>query len=105
MIEYTILEIPKPEPKLTKEAFMENMNKLLAVFPNWNVKLEEKAVARVWYDLFKYQSDCEFENMIGEYIRKETGYPTIAGLKKHYSRSGTDEVPMHKRSFIPEEHQ
>ncbi len=60
------------------------MNHLVTFFPNWNIALNQSAVAKKWFEQFEACTDREFRLMVQRYIDHETYHPTVAGLKKYW---------------------
>ena len=71
---------------LSKEVFFEMMDKLLILYPSWNVALDDKGVVKTWYEQFQHMSDDDFRQMIDDYIENEKFNPTVAGLKEYGDR-------------------
>ena len=73
---------------LSKEVFAEQMNRLIALYPNWGLKADDGAAMKFWYNEFCEMSNAKFRETIDEYVKKEIRYPTIAGIMayKKYER-------------------
>lgn len=82
---------------LSKDAFFEGMDKLLAVYPGWQIKNDDKDVMKIWYDKFKHMDDERYLYMIDMYIDNETRFPTIAGLLE------CDTIPRKSRTQLEHE--
>ncbi len=65
---------------LDKKVFEENLQKLISVFPTWEIKQEDPNCIKVWYSFFQDMNDSKFIEMVNEYIKKEIKSPTVAGL-------------------------
>ena len=65
---------------LSKDVFFEGMDKLLAFYPGWKIRNDDKNVMKVWYEMFKHMDDERFMYMINNYIKSDKSLPTVAGL-------------------------
>ena len=65
---------------LSKDVFFEGMDKLLAFYPGWKIRNDDKNVMKVWYEMFKHMDDERFMYMINNYIKNDKSLPTVAGL-------------------------
>lgn len=82
---------------LSKDAFFEGMDKLLAFYPGWPIKNDDAAVMKIWYEKFKHMDDERFMYMIDKYVDTETRFPTVAGLKE------CDTIPRKSRTQLEHE--
>jgi len=82
---------------LSKDAFFEGMDKLLAFYPGWPIKNDDADVMKFWYEKFKHMDDERFMYMIDQYIDTETRFPTVAGLKE------CDTIPRKSRTQLEHE--
>lgn len=82
---------------LDKDVFIENMEKLLVLYPAWNAKLDDENVARTWYEQFKHMDDERFVYMVNKYIENEKFPPTVKGLLEN------DTIPRKSRDQLKHE--
>ena len=82
---------------LSKDAFFEGMDKLLAFYPGWQIRNDDTTVMKFWYEKFKHMDDERFMYMIDKYIDTETRFPTVAGLKE------CDTIPRKSRTQLEHE--
>ena len=79
---------------LEKQTFKDGIEKLLAVFPVWNIKNDDPKAMKVWYSFFESYGNKDFETMIQRYIKKDSRYPTVKTMLEH--------MPGEKRTGVPE---
>ena len=65
---------------LNRKVFEENLQKLISVFPKWEIKHEDPKCIDTWYNCFENMEDEIFVKMVNEYIKRESKPPTVAGL-------------------------
>ena len=67
---------------LDKKVFKGGIEKLLAVYPNWDIKIEDPRVMLTWYNFFKNISDERFLKAVDSHIENIKFNPTVATLKE-----------------------
>ena len=67
---------------LDKDIFKERIEKLMYVYPTWQMMYKEPKVMKTWYSHFEKLHDIQFKKMVDKYIETETKVPTVAGLLK-----------------------
>ncbi len=68
---------------LNKELFKEHIERLLYLYPTWQIESTNPKAVRAWYDSFKNLHDMQFTKMVDKYIDTERSVPTVAGLLSH----------------------
>ena len=70
------------EARLTKQVFVDGMDKLRLGFMNWNFDVENVKQVKVWYEMLQDILDWVFEGAITQYIKNNKNYPTIASIRE-----------------------
>jgi len=86
--------VNNPTGSVNKYLFVNQIKKLVSVFPTWKYDTQSKDVMNLLYEYLGYCDDNHFVQGINDYIINESNNPTISGLRKYITSSDNRRVKL-----------